>query len=172
MTALLIWDFDGTLAHRPGLWSGALLDVLNAQQPGHGITREMLRPGLAQGFRWHRPDMEHRRHRAAQDWWAELNPVFVEAYVRAGLSRADAAALAPCVRAAYLTPSAWQLYPETQAVLPLLQERGWHHVVLSNHVPELGKLLDILGLTPLLDAVYTSAVLGWEKPHPRAFQAV
>lgn len=34
---VLLWDFDGTLAERPGMWSGALLEVLDAEQPGHRL---------------------------------------------------------------------------------------------------------------------------------------
>ncbi|MBZ9751250.1 HAD family hydrolase [Deinococcus sp. HMF7604] len=172
MLPLLIWDFDGTLAHRPGLWSGALLDVLDQQQPGHGVTLEALRPGLAQGFRWHHPEQAHPQQTHPGAWWAELDHVFLAAYKGAGVAAADAAALVPLVRAAYLAPAAWRLYPETLPVLQDLQSRGWRHVVLSNHVPELEQVLDALGLTPLLDTVYTSAALGWEKPHPEAFRAV
>lgn len=55
MPRLLIWDFDGTLAHRDGMWSGAMVEVLDRHEPGHGITREDVRPHLRMGFPWHNP---------------------------------------------------------------------------------------------------------------------
>lgn len=167
---LLIWDFDGTLAHRPGLWSGALLDVLDRHRPGHGVTREALRPALQSGFRWHAPEREYARHHDPRAWWAELEPVFAAAFRGAGVQ--GAAELPAHVRAAYLDPAGWQVYDDALPTLEALNRRGWQQVILSNHVPELPALVDQLGLGPLVSAVYTSAALGVEKPHPAAFRAV
>jgi putative hydrolase of the HAD superfamily len=44
-------------------------------------------------------------------------------------------------------------------------------VIVSNHVPELASLVDGLGLARWFDAVVTSAEVGYEKPHPRLFEA-
>jgi FMN phosphatase YigB (HAD superfamily) len=54
-------------------------------------------------------------------------------------------------------------------VLSKLRERGWRHVVLSNHVPELGAIITHLGLDLLVEATVNSAQTGYEKPHPEAF---
>jgi len=42
---LLIWDFDGTLAHRRGEtgWSLLLAEALDAEEPGHGRAAEACR---------------------------------------------------------------------------------------------------------------------------------
>lgn len=45
-------------------------------------------------------------------------------------------------------------------------------MLLSNHVPELEKILDYLGLTPHLKKIFNSAVTGFEKPNPQAFYNV
>jgi putative hydrolase of the HAD superfamily len=42
----VIWDFDGTLAWRPGLWSGCLLETLDEKEPGHSFLRDDLVPYL------------------------------------------------------------------------------------------------------------------------------
>jgi len=34
--SIVFWDFDGTLARRPGLWSGWVLEVLGEQVNQHG----------------------------------------------------------------------------------------------------------------------------------------
>jgi putative hydrolase of the HAD superfamily len=57
-------------------------------------------------------------------------------------------------------------------VLQTLSERGWEHLLLSNHVPELRDVLKVLGLDQHLSAVFNSAETGYEKPHPQAFRAV
>src|SRR5437588_9596124 len=31
-----LWDFDGTLAERPGMWGGCMLEVLDDHEPNHG----------------------------------------------------------------------------------------------------------------------------------------
>ena len=43
-------------------------------------------------------------------------------------------------------------------------------MILSNHVPELPALVDALGLSALVDRVFSSAATGFEKPNPRAFE--
>ena len=56
--------------------------------------------------------------------------------------------------------------------LKQLQDVGWTHVILSNHVPELPDIVTTLGLSPYITRIFTSALLGYEKPHPQAFRYV
>lgn len=42
----LIWDFDGTLAFRPGNWTGVVCDVVAAERPDVGLMPARLRPHL------------------------------------------------------------------------------------------------------------------------------
>ena len=81
---VVLWDFDGTLAQREGMWTGSLLEVLDNRCPGHAITREVLRPHLLSGFPWHTPDIAHEPCPADQ-WWARVEPVFERAYAGAGI---------------------------------------------------------------------------------------
>src|SRR6201995_4789669 len=39
-SGVVMWDFDGTLATRPGLWSTCLLEVLDEHAPGHAASRD------------------------------------------------------------------------------------------------------------------------------------
>ena len=55
----IIWDFDGTLAHRPTGWTGALLETLSELHPMHQIIADQLRPHLQAGFPWHVPEIVH-----------------------------------------------------------------------------------------------------------------
>ena len=169
---VLIWDFDGTLGYRTGAWSGAMLDVLDARLPGHTLTRDDLRRYLLQGFPWHNADQPHTQLTSADLWWANLHPVFQAAYVQNGLPLEQAADCASQVRRFYCHPDAWQLYPDTHAALRLLSQDGWIHVLLSNHVPELEDLLELLGIRHFFAALFNSAIMGYEKPHPAAFRHV
>ena len=64
------------------------------------------------------------------------------------------------------------MFDDVAPVLTQLRDRGWRHILLSNHIPELPRLVDALGLSDFFVAVYSSGTIGAEKPHPRAFDAV
>lgn len=167
MARAVLWDFDGTLAYRSaGMWSAALLEGLDLACPGHGATVEALRPGLRNGFPWHTPDVGHA-HASADAWWAALAPVLESACTGAGVPASSAAAAVRAARERYVDPSCWALFDDTLPALDALA--AYRHVVVSNHVPELPMLVTALGLP--VDAVVTSAAVGWEKPHPRMFAA-
>lgn len=173
MPRLIIWDFDGTLAHRPGLWSGCLLETLDEHAPGHGIERDQLRVLLRDGFPWHRPEVEHPELCAPGAWWRQVEVLLASAYEGVGIGASRASELALLARRRFIDPSCgWQLFEDTVAVLTELRRHGWQHAILSNHVPELPELVQGLGLADLVDLVMTSAVTGYEKPHATAFRLV
>jgi putative hydrolase of the HAD superfamily len=65
-----------------------------------------------------------------------------------------------------------QIWIGADTCLQTLTHAGWKHVVLSNHVPELPALVEALNLTPHIAQVFTSALVGFEKPHPQSYEAV
>jgi putative hydrolase of the HAD superfamily len=164
----VLWDFDGTLAARTGMWSGCLGEALDAVLPGHGVPVSALRPGLRGGFPWHTPDVGHS-YASADAWWAALTPLLARAVCGAGVGEADSARVAAAFRARYLDPSRWTVFPDVVPALSALS--GWTHVVVSNHVPELPALVSALGLDGFFSAVVTSAAVGWEKPRPEIYAA-
>ena len=168
---LLAWDFDGTLAHREGLWSGTLAEVAAQHAPELQATREHFRPFLSSGYRWHSPDQIFPVV-SADDWWAELTPLFADAFRQLGAGTAQAEALAAKVRQQYINSAYWQVFPDTVPTLEQLSSLGWTHAILTNHVPEFHSLLDVLGLSPHFAFVVNSAETGFEKPHSGAFNAV
>ena len=168
----MIWDFDVTLATRPGNWTGALCEVVASKYADLGIGPDRLRPHLQSGFPWHTPEIV-RRPCSEEEWWEQLLPVLAQA-LRSGADLPDAEAreLAGRVRARYLDPKSWQVFEDVLPVLRELRGRGWKHIVLSNHVPELPRLTEALGLSSFLIDVYCSGRTGAEKPHPKAFEPV
>jgi putative hydrolase of the HAD superfamily len=172
VTGYLIWDFDGTLAYREGMWAGALLAVLEREVPGLEAGVEALRPHLRSGFPWHDPGRHHPELGTAGSWWDALNGIFESAFVGAGVEPERARRMAKLVRHEYVAPEAWRLFDDTLPALDLLASRGWTHLVLSNHVPELPEIARHLGLDGWIARVFNSAESGYEKPHPRAFDGV
>lgn len=167
----LIWDFDGTLAWRPGGWSGALLSVLRRSHPTLKVTTRQIRPYLQSGFPWHAPENPHPGL-GATEWWEDMTPVFVRAFRSAGLNNGEALELARAVRPEYLDPKSWRRYDDALPALKTLAERGWKHILLSNHTPELPTLLEQLNLAGHFIKVFNSGETGFEKPNPKAFRQV
>jgi putative hydrolase of the HAD superfamily len=168
---LLIWDFDGTLATRPEGWTGAILETLQAMGLDVGVTRENLRPHLRSGFPWHEPSV--RAPMSADDWWSGLDPVLLRAMtLGGGLPTQAAEGALPGIRRSYLRIESWQLYEDSLQALTELGGDGWSHVILSNHVPELPGIVEGLGLSTLIDDVYSSGSTGAEKPCREVFEAV
>jgi putative hydrolase of the HAD superfamily len=167
---VVLWDFDGTLAHREGMWSACLIDALDDVLPGHGLDRDAVRPHLRDGFPWHRPEVAHPELADAEAWWAHVGQLIARVYTAVGLDDERATQVARQVRAVYADHRrSWVVFDDTVPALTTLRDAGWRHAILSNHVPELSALVDGLGLAPFFDAVVNSAVTGYEKPHPEAF---
>jgi putative hydrolase of the HAD superfamily len=167
----LIWDFDGTLGYRTGgMFGGALREVVHREAPALDVPIERFRPYLQSGFPWHTPDRPHPEIASAEQWWDALDPVFERALKGVGLGARQAHALAKQVRHVYPDPERWRLFDDTMPTLGRLSAQGWTHVLLSNHVPELPRILHHLGLLPQIASVLNSADTGYEKPHPQAFR--
>lgn len=165
----VLWDFDGTLAFRADRWRGALLAALDAVDPTHQVSLDQLRQGLRDGFLWHTPEQPHPHLDTPDRWWGHHASLFLQTYLDAGIDEPAARRAASAVRSAYLDPAAWTVYEDVLPALRRLQAHGWQNVVLSNHVPELSVLVEQLGLAGVVNQVLTSAVTGYEKPHPAMY---
>jgi len=173
MNKYLIWDFDGTLGYREGgAWVASLLEVLDREMPGHGVTFAALADVLPRQFPWHVWETPHPHLATAEAWWNALYPVLAEGFRGVGIGASRATALVGAFRGVYLDLDRWRLYADVLPTLDELSSLGWTHVVLSNHVPELQAIVQHVGLASRIATVFNSAHIGYEKPHPRAFQIV
>lgn len=169
MNRVILWDFDGTLAWREGVWSGALLEALDQHCPGHGFCRDDIHPRIRPGFPWNSPEVEHPHLNRPDRWWAALCEHLAWVFRDLGFDADEAEALAISTRIIYTDATSFALFDDTVPTLETLREAGWRHVILSNHVPELPNLVRELGLLPLFGDVISSALIGYEKPHPEAY---
>src|SRR3712207_6782364 len=76
------------------------------------------------------------------------------------------------VREDFVDPAQWPVFPDVFPALDGLSSRGWTHLVLSNHVPELSSIAGGPGLGERVLRVFNSAETGYEKPHPEAYRRV
>lgn len=168
----IIWDFDGTLAYREGLWSQAIVDVVNRNFASANLLRTDVSVYLSSGFFWHSPETEHRYVKNSKDWWNHHNKIFEEAIIKTtNLSSGSIQKILPLVQQEFLDPGSWTVYSDVACCLTDLSLAGWKHIVLSNHVPELSELMENLGLLHFFESIYTSARIGFEKPNSLAFKA-
>jgi putative hydrolase of the HAD superfamily len=169
MTKAVLWDFDETLAHRAGGWSQMLVDLLDEESPHHGWTARGIAPHLSRGFPWHEWERPHPELANPGAWWSHLCGVLGTALGNAGVAAPLTDRVLASVPAEYTRLDRWSVFPDVVPALERLAERGWLHVVVSNHCPELPDLASNLGIARHFTAILTSAATGFEKPHPEAY---
>jgi putative hydrolase of the HAD superfamily len=72
----------------------------------------------------------------------------------------------------FADPARWRLVDDALPVIRKLQAAGYRTAILSNADSRLRRVLSGLGITPLVEDVFISAELGFEKPDLRIFRAV
>jgi putative hydrolase of the HAD superfamily len=162
------WDFDGTLISRPFMWSEACCRCLENIAPEQCVSQQQLKLALKQRFPWQR--LDHAQLTQSQ-WWSEVYRVFREALDGLGCTVPEGCDLDSAIRADILNSRRYALFDDVVPVLELLGREGWRHLVVSNHVPELAAVVDGLGIGRFFHAVITSGIVGYEKPHPKMFEA-
>lgn len=166
----VLWDFDGTLALRPMMWSRELLSAAQEAAPERTVDLEALRPHLRSGFPWHEPQLAHPHLCEPEAWWEHVVGVLSRALQAVGFPPGEADETARRARGKFVDPEPYEIFAETAPVLEHLTARGWEHLVLSNHVPELPQMVEAMGLAHHFRAVLSSANLGYDKPHPEIFR--
>lgn len=83
----------------------------------------------------------------------------------------DHGALARSFLDRFWSDANWAVFPDVPEALRALRARGVRLGVLSNAPSDLPRLLDRLGITPLVDFAVVSAVEGVRKPDSRIFRA-
>jgi putative hydrolase of the HAD superfamily len=170
VSGVVLWDFDGTLAWRPGLWGGCVLEVLDEQAPGHTAELETVRRAMRAGFPWHDHARPHPELSDPEAWWRAVTQLIADA-IRDCVAESRVAELAHAVARRYADGTrGWRVFDDTRAGLGETAAAGLRNVVVSNHIPELETLVTQLGLGDLVERVFSSACTGYEKPHPEAFR--
>ena len=171
MRGTIWWDFDGTLVSRPRMWSGIGYRLITTHRPDINVSLEAVGEALRVGFPWHDHERDHLDLCDSELWWAAVCDRYVTLFADLGWPDADRKALLPVIREHILDCRAYTVFDDVVPVLNRLRSDGWRHLVVSNHIPELPALVDGLGLGGSFEAVVTSALAGYEKPHGQLFAA-
>jgi putative hydrolase of the HAD superfamily len=166
---LLLWDFDGTLAFHSGGWATSMLRTLDRNEPEVDVSFEEVADLLWGKLPWHEGPREHPELSTREEWWSYVYARIASAYEELGIPPQRAKLLAREHADDYAMAEQFNLFEDTVPVLADLKSQGWHHGIVSNHVPELTEITGRLGLNSLVDFVHSSANSGFEKPHPKAF---
>lgn len=169
--ALMVWDFDNTLAYRDGMWTRSLMNILS-QKGDYSFYETRISQHLNTGFPWHRHEEAHADYFEGKSWWGYMHEVLGQALARAELNEELIEYCLQGIREEYIRISEWRVYDDTIKTLEKAIQLGHRNIVLSNHVPELGTLMDGLGLSKYFEGIYTSAMVGYEKPHPVMFSSL
>jgi len=166
---VLWWDFDGTLVNRPVMWAEVALRLLERHAPDLHVTADEMTALVFTGMPWHRFDHAHPDLNTADSWWAAVYRRYVEIFSTLGCPWLATAPALAALRDDILDSSAYEVFEDVRPALARARAAGWRSLIVSNHVPELEALVDDLQLTPYFEAVVSSGVVGYEKPHHRLF---
>jgi putative hydrolase of the HAD superfamily len=166
----LLWDFGRTLSNHGAVWSESVVTAINQAHPEKKVTRAQIKSFFAKGFPWHNPEIAHDHIKTADQWWLELmQPILNRVFTALEIPESEFASLLQAARQECLDPNRWTLYDDIIPTLEKLSSLGWKHVILSNHVPELESVIEKLEIRHFFEHVFTSGIVGFEKPNPRFF---
>ena len=169
MDKLIFWDFQGTLAHGEYMFSKALYKVLCKYEPYTEVSIEDFKKISLVGFPWQQPQNEYMHLTSSDAWWNHAEDILIKGYMKLNVSEERAAIYSKEIRQALASGESFQLYEDTIEVLQYFMEKGYSNVILSNHIPELPKIVEELGLSPYILDCISSANVGYEKPNPKIY---
>lgn len=168
MRKILFWDFDGTLAEAPHIWSNTMYRVLLEAAPDCGVTLAGIRQYTAHIFTWDTPGDDHTE--AVYDaWWRYMEAQFFMTYRELGVTENAARTAVRGIRPCLLDPTNYRLYPDARDTLLHCRRLGYENYILSNNYPELPDVVRVLGLADLINGYAVSSHAGYDKPRPEFF---
>jgi putative hydrolase of the HAD superfamily len=165
----IVFDFDNTLAYRDGMWTASIFEILT-DNGYHNVDIENIRKYIQYGFTWDIYEKSHQELFNGLTWWEYHEKYFERILISNEISVQEAKRMSVLVRDKYLNPQKWFLFDDTLKLLDTLNSKGYECYILSNHTPELGMLVEWLGLNKYIKQVFNSAVIGYEKPNSHVFR--
>ena len=167
----ILWDFDGTLAYRDGMWTDTLFSVLQRNNI-KDIPKEDIRPLLNIGFTWDSPDSPHKDIFQGKSWWEFYEGYFTEIFKLFSIPDTLCKALSNEIKAEYMDKTKWHLFSDVNDTLSQSIATGYKNVIISNHIPELSVIVKNLNIEDYFYKIYSSANIGYEKPNKKIFEYV
>ncbi len=168
----LLWDFDGTLAYRDGMWTASVSAVLDKN--GYlKYDKQVISKTMQPYYPWAKHELAHDEYFGELSWWEYIEQNVVGRALSAiNIEGNKKEKLAKQFRSEYLRLDMWHLFSDAKVSLEKSIELGYDNVILSNHTPELRQITDYLGITKYFTHVITSAEIGYEKPNPKFYETI
>ncbi|MBU3142695.1 HAD family hydrolase [Clostridium sp. CF012] len=170
MNKIIFWDFHGTLAHNDWMFSKALHKVLISCEPNSNIGIEDFKKKPMIGFPWQDCDKAYIHLIDGNAWWKHAESIFINCYKGFNIIEEKAIQYAGQVRAEFIKADEFILYEDTIEMLNYFKEKGYSNIILSNHIPELPRIVEDLGLSSYLIDCISSANVGYEKPNAKIYE--
>ncbi|MGW8768087.1 HAD family hydrolase [Streptomyces sp. NPDC055815] len=172
----VMFDFSGTLLRIEPVeeWLGGVLASRPGPAPGTEAFDDLVRRLTRYGAQPGGPDPEVMPDRLARLWEErDLTPaghrtVYTALTREAGLTDPE---LVEALYERHMSPAAWRPYPDTEATLGALRDRGVPVAVVSNIGWDLRPVFRAHGLDALVDGYVLSYEVGARKPDPAIFRA-
>jgi len=184
----ILWDFDGTLGYREGMWSGTLYSLLVKNSityiPLEKIapylkrsSLEEMRPNLnrrftSKGLTWHYPELSHKEIFGKKTWLEYYAFHFKNIFLELGVDEALSEKLSRNVINEFMDTSKWHLFDDVIVTLDNLNSNTYQNIILSNHVPKLYEIIKGLKIEKYFHKIYSSGNIGYEKPNPLIYKFV
>lgn len=170
MNKVIFWDFQGTLARNDWMFSKALYQVLCQCESDMYIPMEEFKQKPMLGFPWQAPEKAYLHLTSADQWWQHINQIFINLYKELGIEEEKSISLASYVKTAIIESDEFTLYDDTLEMLSYFKQKKFTNIILSNHIPELERIVDRLGLSEYIALCISSANIGYEKPHSEIYK--
>jgi len=162
-------DFHGTIAYKS--YSDTLQQVLTEAHPGHLYTQGTFRDLLDGSYLWDNPHIAHPELNRPEKWWSYMEGKLKDAYIELGYKK-DAKKLTKRFKELYTDPKEYLVYDDAVEGIKKIREMGWIIFIVSNHMPELKKVVKGLPFNKYIRDVISSANIGYEKPNPKFYEFV
>lgn len=166
---VLLFDFDGTLAYRDGMWTATIHELLRTHGY-HGIDSEVIEPYTTTGFPWHEYEIPHSEFFNGLAWWEYMEKRVETILNNMGITKNDSAKISKEFRDAYLNIEKWHLFDDTIPALKKAAALEYPCYLLTNHTPEIHEIARRLNISDYLMKIFNSADIGYEKPHYKIFE--
>jgi len=167
MKKVIFWDFDGTLAKSPKIWTNSLYNVLT--NLNYKIDIEDVRLHLRTGYTWQMPEKSYTDN-TGQLWWDRLFEHLDLFYKNHKVSEEDRIKANSDFKNSILDTNNYSIYEGAEVVLSKCTQMGYKNYILSNNFPELILIINGLGLAEYFIDYIISANIGYEKPRIEIFQ--
>jgi len=118
------WDFDGTLASRPLMWSRAARHLLERASIACDDLPRPLLEVLNNDMPWHGPHRAHPELSTPDIWWARVFGIYAAGLSQCGWSHAATPSGFEALRTEILDARAYSLFEDVVPVLTTLREKG------------------------------------------------